>query len=179
MKRSRLTNRFPLYTDSLCISILGKRNLDWYTDEVRKEYFYEYLDNKIVAGISRDRVRELLLMQIEFSKYEVDFNSEIRLIIQDKNTKERYGGITIYHLNKNNDIELAYWINPKYQGKGIATEALNALIDVLYNIISKYSHIILRIQQSNTKSIQLAERCGFKLKEVDNGNKIYELKRKE
>ena len=56
--------------------------------------------------------------------------------------------------------EIAYIISGEYEGKGIMTEALSAIIKFGFENLSM-NRLILRIMTDNNRSYELAERCGF------------------
>lgn len=56
--------------------------------------------------------------------------------------------------------EIAYVISGEYEGKGIMTEALIAIIKFSFENLFM-NRIFLRIMTDNIRSYELAERCGF------------------
>ena len=56
--------------------------------------------------------------------------------------------------------EIAYIISQEYEGKGIMTEALTAIIKFSFENLSM-SRLFLRVMTNNSRSYELAERCGF------------------
>jgi ribosomal-protein-alanine N-acetyltransferase len=56
--------------------------------------------------------------------------------------------------------EIAYIISKEYEGKGIMTEALTAVIKFSFENLFM-SRLFLRVMTSNNRSYELAERCGF------------------
>ena len=56
--------------------------------------------------------------------------------------------------------EIAYIISGEYEGKGIMTEALTAIIKFSFENLSM-NRLYLRVITTNKKSYNLAERCGF------------------
>ncbi len=61
--------------------------------------------------------------------------------------------------------ELGAFIDVNFEGKGIITESFNHLIGKVVNI-HQFKKLFCRIADENTRSIQLALRCGFKLEGV-------------
>ena len=61
-----------------------------------------------------------------------------------------------------NEVEMAYFIDEAYQGKGYATEALIALFDWCMSV-SNLPYLILTIDAMNTASCRVAEKAGFEL----------------
>lgn len=58
-------------------------------------------------------------------------------------------------------VELGCTIAKKYQGHGYATEAMSAVINLLFNELNKH-RITASIDPRNTDSIKLIERLGFR-----------------
>lgn len=58
-------------------------------------------------------------------------------------------------------VEIGYTLSTEYQRKGLATEALTAIIDYLFNSLNKY-RITASVDPLNTPSIGLLERLGFR-----------------
>lgn len=61
-----------------------------------------------------------------------------------------------------NEVEMAYFLDEDYQGKGYATEALKALFDWCISV-SDIPYMILTIDCANKASCKVAERAGFEL----------------
>lgn len=182
MQLNRLKNKFPLHSNRLTISVLGKRDLDWYANEIKKDYFIEFNDNKKILNMSLAETKFKILSLIATYSLPYSFIYEFRLIIKNKDTKENIGGITLFPIDiLDNSLEIAYWINPKYQGFGFATEAVNRIVQFIFTCFKEIDNIKLIIQKGNIKSIRLATRCGFTYKQILNGaygvNVEYILKR--
>ena len=61
-----------------------------------------------------------------------------------------------------NEVEMAYFLDEAYQGKGYATEAVVALFDWCMEV-SELDYLILTIDCANEASCKVAERAGFEL----------------
>lgn len=78
-----------------------------------------------------------------------------------KENPKLIGTICLWNLNEEeNKVEIGYELNPEYQGKGIAKEAVEKIIDFGFNAlnvgkIEAYTH------KENTSSTKLLERFGF------------------
>ena len=73
------------------------------------------------------------------------------------------GGVRISQINWTiRRMNVGYWCSLNYQGKGYVTEALNALVDFAFKHLGAQKLYIL-CDSENTKSINLAERTGFKI----------------
>lgn len=60
------------------------------------------------------------------------------------------------------EVEMAYFIDELYQGKGYATECLNALFEWCMHV-SDVPYLILTIDVANAASCKVAEKAGFEL----------------
>ncbi len=79
------------------------------------------------------------------------------------------GHVSIYFINEddNSSVELGWVFNRQYQGRGYATEAVNALLDFAANRLG-YSKIIACCDYRNVASYKLMERVGMTL--IDDKN---------
>ena len=98
------------------------------------------------------------------NKVSLDINlpdSWYQIVIIKKNDLELIGDLGIHFLDKNiKQVELGCTLDKYQQGKGYATEALNAVLMYLFNELDKH-RIIASIDPENIKSIKLFERLGF------------------
>ncbi len=73
------------------------------------------------------------------------------------------GCIEIMHINNAyKSCEIGYWLAKGFTGKGIMTQAVNALTEQAFSILNMHCVIILAADE-NKASRAVAERCGFKL----------------
>ena len=63
---------------------------------------------------------------------------------------------------RNDVLELAYLIAPRFWGMGFAAESVKAVCTFLFNEVG-FTRIILNIPNENAKSRRVAEKCGFSL----------------
>ncbi|MFY7671694.1 GNAT family N-acetyltransferase [Tenacibaculum sp. MEBiC06402] len=61
--------------------------------------------------------------------------------------------------------ELGAFIDMSFEGRGIVTKSFNYLLDEVVRI-HQFKKLYCRIADENTRSVQLAIRCGFKLEGV-------------
>ena len=57
--------------------------------------------------------------------------------------------------------EIGYWLADEFVGHGVMTDAVNALVDVLFDY--GFERVELEIDAGNTRSENVARRCGFVL----------------
>ena len=163
MKMNSLYRKFPVTTDRIKIKPLSKSMTKWYINEIRREYFTEFSDNKAVKDLSTLELYGKLLSLISTYRLAIQFIYEYRTVVYDINNNP-IGGVTLFPLS-NKTIELGYWIVPEEQNKGYGEEALRAITNHIFHIFkpSELKSIELCIQSYNIRSLKLAVKCGFKL----------------
>lgn len=85
-----------------------------------------------------------------------------RYAITLKNEDMLIGTVGIGFEDTVREVEMAYFLDEDYQGKGYATEALIGLFDWCMTV-SDLPYLILTIDCANAKSCKVAERAGFEL----------------
>ena len=179
MKLKAIKKKLPVYTERLKISTLGVRDISSYAGELQQDYFVEFMDNRKILNMSMVEIKTKLASLVATYSIDYPFVYEYRLVVKDINTNELIGGLTMFPIKQTGFIEVAYWIKPKYQGRGYATEALKALSQFVLNTFKECIGVELTIQSKNTGSIKVAERCGFRLSGSINGkfdtNLVYKL----
>ncbi len=77
-----------------------------------------------------------------------------------RETDEMIGQLWIEPRWEEDIFEIGYFIVEQHQGKGLVSEAVNAAVKILFtNFATKALKI--ETKATNTRSIRLAERCGF------------------
>ncbi|MCZ4695417.1 N-acetyltransferase [Ancylomarina euxinus] len=91
-----------------------------------------------------------------------EYNTWFQLGIINKENGELIGdlGIHFFDIDKF-QVEIGCTIEKKYQGKGFASEALNAIIKYLFTDLNK-RRIICSIDPRNVNSIKMVEGLGFR-----------------
>ncbi len=59
-------------------------------------------------------------------------------------------------------FEIGYWLATEYTGRGLATELVQALTGYAFDSL-KAARVQIIMQVENTKSIRVAEKCGYQL----------------
>lgn len=156
-----ILSKLPIYTDRLEIDILDEKSVNWYAKESKKPRYYRYLNNKATHEATLKQIKDRLLYLI--SRQKLSDCEQLRFIIYDKTSRNtRLGSIVLF--DNSSYIEIAYWLSASAEGKGIAHEALNIIINNIYDTIGDIE-LRLFIHKDNIRSIRLAQRCGFKNKE--------------
>jgi len=66
-----------------------------------------------------------------------------------------------YWPDETGGIEVGYWVGQEYWGKGVATQALQALLSA--DFFPEDDRVVARIMEGNIGSERVLEKCGFKL----------------
>jgi RimJ/RimL family protein N-acetyltransferase len=70
------------------------------------------------------------------------------------------GDIGLHFLENNNQVELGYTIDPHFQGKGFALEAVSSVIGFIFSDLGKH-RVVASVDPKNLKSISLLNKLGF------------------
>ena len=87
-----------------------------------------------------------------------------QFVIIEQDSDTLIGDIGIHFLEtdpENMQAEIGYTLDKNYRGRGYVTEALTEIIDYLINDLNKH-RIIASIDPTNSDSIRLIERLGFR-----------------
>ncbi|KQT23302.1 GNAT family acetyltransferase [Chryseobacterium sp. Leaf405] len=85
-----------------------------------------------------------------------------QVLITNRQTKAVIGDIGIHFFGiENLQVELGITLNKNFHGKGFASEALNRVVDFLFNDLKKH-RIMTSIDPDNVDSMNLMERIGFR-----------------
>jgi len=84
------------------------------------------------------------------------------------------GEIHLQHYDKTkNEIEIGYWIDEDYQGRGIVKRSAMAVLDYVFNEL-KVDRVNLYCNVENIRSENLAKALGFEFKLIDkNHDNLY------
>jgi len=69
-------------------------------------------------------------------------------------------GVASLDVNHGGVGEVGYWIEAAHAGRGLATEAARALLDLGFGVLSLY-RVELRAGVDNSRSVRVAEKLGF------------------
>ncbi len=106
---------------------------------------------------------------ISFLSYPVDRAFPKQWIEKNNSSAERVYGIFSdnviignigIHMNDQNELEIGYWVNPAFTGKGIASLAVKELINSVRSVYPQYS-IFAECLPDNGGSLRVLEKTGF------------------
>lgn len=127
---------------------LDSRHIKEYVLAVTSDWYNRYQYNKYKGTPTINRLEGIMYDYTE-GRYVIE-NNENKLV----------GGIARLGENINGEVEISYFIIPKYTGKGIATVALQKIVT---EIISEGKTPILSIMSNNEASKSVAIKCRFKV----------------
>jgi RimJ/RimL family protein N-acetyltransferase len=114
-------------------------------DKVKATYMLPDLDDDNAAQALFDRIRILSERDDKYVRG-IYLNDKLIGIINDTEIISR-------------SIELGYAIHPRFHSKGYATEALNAMINYLFDL--GFEEIITGAFEENAASIRVMQKCGM------------------
>jgi RimJ/RimL family protein N-acetyltransferase len=68
------------------------------------------------------------------------------------------GHISCYPHGKNMEVTVTYWLGREFSGRGLATQALNRMLNLVVD-----RPILARAATDNIGSIRVLQKCGFKI----------------
>ncbi|WP_299008981.1 GNAT family protein [uncultured Shewanella sp.] len=83
-----------------------------------------------------------------------------QLAISDRDSEVLFGDLAVHFIDEQ-QVEIGFTLAPQFQGKGIAYEAVKALLAYLFNTLNKH-RVIAIIDTQNSASCQLVERLHFR-----------------
>jgi RimJ/RimL family protein N-acetyltransferase len=116
-------------------------------------FFEQQLDKdaNLMAAFTSKNPSDREAFSKKWEKILADKSISIRTIIFN----ESVAGHVVCH-SWFGDPEVSYWIGKEYWGNGIATRALELLLDEL-----EERPLFARVVEDNTASIRVLEKCGF------------------
>lgn len=113
--------------------------------------------SEIKAPLSKWHIRQ----HIENSKYDIFASKELRLIIENKSSKDYIGIVDIFDFDPHNSrAGIGIIISDYHQNKGYASMALKLIIDYAFNFLF-LNQVFCHIDIDNEKSINLFKKVGF------------------
>ena len=88
--------------------------------------------------------------------------SGVVLAIEDRTDGTVIGDLVLFHLDRDaGAAEIGWVVAPAASGRGLATEAVRALIDIAFGVYG-LRRLVARIDADNARSLALAERVGMR-----------------
>jgi RimJ/RimL family protein N-acetyltransferase len=131
------------------------------TDDDLPIFFEQQLDpqaNWMAAFTSKDP-NDRAAFFAKWSRIRADENTLIRTIIYEG----QVAGSVLSYVSEG-EPEVSYWLGREFWGKGIATQALAAFLQ-----IQTARPIYARVARDNLASLRVLRRCGFEITGEDKG----------
>ena len=132
-----------------------------------------------VVNKSRETLREWLpwvdkihSVEDEFVGFLINVNQKSWIeevgfgyLVYQKETNQILGVIDLIHVDKKNQsAEIGYWLSDDATGYGYMQESVHALENIAFK--SGINRIIIRNDTQNTRSVHVAQRCGYVLEGI-------------
>ncbi len=128
------------------------------------DFLYQIENNEVFWSVSNTQKpfsRFILQQYLENSHQDIYQIKQLRLIIIENKTENAVGMIDIFDFEpKHKRAGVGILIQPSFQSKGYASEALKLLISYAFKHLDLHQ-IYSNITEDNTKSIQLFSKAGF------------------
>lgn len=142
---------YPLNSEELSLWLYDKHKLE---EKLELIYSAEPLINTFKEVVNSQLILGLMESSIDWAWYTYWF-------IVKKNEKKVIGLIAFNGKpNNNNEVEIGYSLNSKYQHKGYMTNSILAICNWVKNN-STVKHVNAKTKINNFSSQRLLERCGF------------------
>jgi RimJ/RimL family protein N-acetyltransferase len=125
-------------------------------------FFQQQLDgeaNWMAAFTRKDRADHDAFMA-HWKKILADSNNIVRTILFNGDVA---GSVSSY-IDEDEQVEVTYWVGKPYWGKGVATRALAAFLE-----LNKIRPLYARAAKDNIGSLRVLEKCGFRRIGEDKG----------
>lgn len=121
-----------------------------------REHLLPWVGDWIKAEpIGMERRRELLQSWVE--SYEAGAGNTLGIFLGD----QLVGGTGLHDRNGEHDVEVGYWVDPAYEGRGIATRVTRALMERAF-ASPAVERVLLIHNEDNAKSRRIPEKLGFR-----------------
>jgi diamine N-acetyltransferase len=128
------------------------------------EFLFEIENNEAIWEVSHTQVpfsKYVLKQYLENAHLDIFETKQIRLLIEEKNTKNRMGMVDLFDFNpQHRRAGIGILVHPKFQKKGVASIALEMIIRYAFsqlNLHQLYANIIT----NNKQSISLFKKNNF------------------
>lgn len=121
----------------------------------------EFLRFVPYGALTLEEIKERLETRWARSQFENEGDA-VCLGIEEQGTGRLVGDVVLFWRSENDRAgEVGYILDPAFSGKGYATEAVRALLEVGFEGLGLH-RITTRIDERNTASIGVVERLGFR-----------------
>jgi ribosomal-protein-alanine N-acetyltransferase len=149
----------------LCIRTPSAYLRPWETDDAPA--LASHANNSDIAGSMRDGFPSPYTLEDAERFIYLASGTSSAILLAIEVDGEAVGGIGVTSLGDvyKNTAEIGYWVAAPYQGRGIVTEAVKALVPIAFERLD-----VVRIQagifENNRASARVLEKCGFQREAV-------------
>lgn len=145
-----------LYNDNIKLRALEPEDLEFLYAIENNETFWEVSHTK--APFSKYVLKQYL----ENAHLDIYETKQLRLLIENKNTQEQLGMIDLFDFTPQHQrAGIGILVHPKFQQKGIASEALKTIIEYSFTHLNLHQ-LYANITEDNFGSIALFTKNNFK-----------------
>lgn len=133
---------------------------DWTFDDITS--LVQYADNPRIAAMMRDAFPSPYTEEDARRFIALAASPGPRIFLAIEIGGEARGGIGIHLLDDvyRRSAEIGYWLSESWWGRGIATDAVRAMVPVAFETFDSV-RIQAGIFESNKASMRVLEKCGF------------------
>ena len=164
-----IKENFIISNNEFCVKLISYDILEEYIDILRSDFYNEFLDFKFNSDVSEEKLLDILNTKVEqYTKNDLN-TREFRFIILNSK-KQIIAGFTLYVNDKDikeqqlrkGDLEIAYFVMPEHQRKGIASNMLHRILSKLTYLGYGSRTILAHVQYKNNKSLNMLKKLQFK-----------------
>lgn len=149
-----------VFTDRLVIRSYGLGDESWYYKMSRRnrEHLERYEpENPVMAIKTEEDAKKMISNFVDDWKNGVHYFMGVFL----KESEQFVAQIYIGFVNRNvNEFGIGYFSDVDHEGKGYVTEAVKAVVKILFEKLNAH-RLRIETDDTNVRSIGVAERCGF------------------
>ena len=141
--------------ENIQLRALEPSDLDWLFSVENDENFWE------VSTTLQPFSKEILTRYIANAHQDIFAAKQLRLVIEFK--EKPVGLIDLFNFDpQHHRAGLGVLVLPKYQSKGVASEALKLLVNYSFSLLQLHQ-VYVNISSDNAISIELFEKLGFEI----------------
>ncbi len=147
-------------TDRLLLRSYREGDEKWYLEMSQRNrvHLEKYEpDNPVMEIHGKDDAKKIISDLVNAWKTSTHFFMGVFLKGPDQFVAQLYIGPVNWDLP---EFGIGYFADVKHEGKGYVTEAVNAVVKLLFERLNAY-RIRIETDDTNARSIGVAERCGF------------------
>lgn len=153
-----LKSMMPIIVNGDVLQFLTSNYISWYTNNLRSDYYNAYSDLNFKRDLKKRVIMSVLKQLSTEYLLGIQSDNEVRMILL--RNKVPIAGCSIY-LDKENYIDMSYFVEPSHQRMGIGFNMMGKLIYTLDNSCLRHNGYKLVIREDNARSLNLGYKLGF------------------